>query len=111
LCYKGKCRLFGHCKVLGKIMADYFAYSFYKVSIQCIVFEFTIDGRSCNTQLLHDARDRDTAAFNSFLHYFTLVRHRGKGYVTDKYVKLLVVKQIILPTQFYTALLIQRRIV
>lgn len=46
-----------------------------KIRVQCIFFEFTINGRTCNTQFFHYPRNGNSAVFNSFLEYFALMRH------------------------------------
>lgn len=46
-----------------------------KVVVQCSIFEFTINSRPCNTQLLYDTTDRNTTVFNGFLQYFALMSH------------------------------------
>ena len=56
-------------------MSDNKTNFFYKVGIECLVLESTIDSRTRNTKLLHDARDGNTAVFDSFLQYFALMRH------------------------------------
>ena len=56
--------------------------SFYKVVINCFVLEFTINGRACNAQLIHDARNGDTAVFDGFLKDFALMWHIVKLGVT-----------------------------
>ena len=56
-------------------MIDYVTYLLYKAVIKCVLFEFTIDGRTCNAQFFHNTRNRDTAAFNGFLQDFALVWH------------------------------------
>ena len=63
-------------------MVDNLTNSFYKAVINCFVLEFTINGRACNTQLIHDARNGDTAVFDGFLKDFALMWHIVKLGVT-----------------------------
>lgn len=57
-------------------MSDYFSDFSYKCVIKCLVLKFTIYGRTCNTQLVHNPGNRNTAVFYGFLQYLTLMRHR-----------------------------------
>ena len=63
---------------MRKIVIDNFTNSFYKAVINCFIFEFTVDGWTCNTQLLHDTRNGNTAVFDGFLKDFALMWH-NKG--------------------------------
>lgn len=74
-CYKRQRGLLYNCKIIRKIVIDYVSYSLYEVVINCLLFEFTINGRTCNTQLLYDTRDGNTAVFDGFLQDFALMWH------------------------------------
>ena len=56
-------------------MIYYFAHLLYKAVINCFFFEFTVNGGTRNTQLIDDARNRNTAVFDGFLKDFALMWH------------------------------------
>ena len=58
-------------------MSDNLSDIFYKICIKSLILELAVNGWTCNTQFLHDARDGNTAVFNGFLQYFALVRHEN----------------------------------
>ena len=60
---------------MRKIVSDNKTNIFYKICIKCIILEFTVNSRTRNAELFHNARDGNTAIFNSLLQYFTLMRH------------------------------------
>ena len=63
-------------------MVNNFTNFLYKGVINCFFFEFTINSRTCNTQLIDDARNRNTAVFDGFLKDFALMWHRVRLGVT-----------------------------
>lgn len=57
-------------------MSNNVTYSLYKGVIKCLVFEFTIYRRTCNTQSIYNTCNGNTAVFDGFLEYFALMWHR-----------------------------------
>ncbi len=56
-------------------MIDNSPHALYKVVINGFLFEFTVDSRARDTQLLYNTRDGNTAIFDGFLQNFTLMWH------------------------------------
>ena len=57
-------------------MINDFPNTCYKTGVKCIIFEFTVYGRTCNTELVNYPGNGNTAVFDGFLQYLALVRHR-----------------------------------
>ncbi|AIZ62747.1 hypothetical protein PK28_01930 [Hymenobacter sp. DG25B] len=61
-------------------MRNYITDTFYKSVIKCLIFELTVNSRTCNTQLFHYTGNGNTAVFNGFLQDFALVWHIDRVY-------------------------------